>query len=327
MIKLAYVYWVVGFLFAAWALASALDKSNAKRWRNTLFWSLVAGSFLFGDQLSAFWNGMLVIALALIAGLGGLGHGKVATTTPDERRERALRRGDGLFALALLVPIVAFSLIALPQPFGLPKPAAHGQFLLGSEQPNVIALALGVIAALAAAVLWLRPRPLTPLQEGRRLIDSIGWAAVLPQALAALGGVFAAAGVGKVVGEVTSGWIPQDNAFAVVAAYTFGMAAFTVVMGNAFAAFPIVTAAVGMPLIVGRLHGDPIVMGAIGMLSGFCGTLMTPMAANFNVVPAVLLELPDRNAMFNGVIKAQAPTGAVLLLVNTLLMYLLVFRF
>lgn len=31
------------------------------------------------------------------------------------------------------------------------------------------------------------------------------------------------------------------------------------------------------------------------MLSGFCGTLMTPMAANFNIVPAALLELSDRN--------------------------------
>ena len=63
------------------------------------------------------------------------------------------------------------------------------------------------------------------------------------------------------------------------------------------------------------------------MLSGFCGTLMTPMAANFNMVPAALLELPDRNAVLNGVIRAQAPTGLILLGVNTLLMYALVFRF
>jgi len=64
-------------------------------------------------------------------------------------------------------------------------------------------------------------------------------------------------------------------------------------------------------------------MGSIGMLSGFCGTLVTPMAANFNIVPAALLELPDRNA----VIKAQIPTAIPLLIANTLLMYFLVFRF
>ena len=53
-------------------------------------------------------------------------------------------------------------------------------------------------------------------------------------------------------------------------------------------------------------------VGAIGMLAGFCGTLMTPMAANFNIVPAALLELKDRN----GVIKAQIGTALPLLAVN-----------
>jgi len=47
------------------------------------------------------------------------------------------------------------------------------------------------------------------------------------------------------------------------------------------------------------------------------------MAANFNIVPAALLELPDRN----GVIKAQLTTAALMLIANTLLMYCLVFRF
>jgi uncharacterized membrane protein len=83
------------------------------------------------------------------------------------------------------------------------------------------------------------------------------------------------------------------------------------------------TAGVGLPLIVHKFGGDPAIMGALGMLSGFCGTLLTPMAANFNIVPTTLLELPDRWA----VIKAQAPTALLMLIVNTALMYALVFRF
>jgi uncharacterized membrane protein len=78
-----------------------------------------------------------------------------------------------------------------------------------------------------------------------------------------------------------------------------------------------------VPLIVHRFGGDPAIMGAIGMLSGFCGTLATPMAANYNIVPAALLELPDRN----GVIRVQIPTAIPLLICNTILMYVLVFRF
>jgi uncharacterized membrane protein len=150
----------------------------------------------------------------------------------------------------------------------------------------------------------------------------VGWAAVLPQLLAALGAVFAAAGVGQVVSTLASRWLPLGTPLAAVVTYTLGMALFTIVMGNAFAAFPVMTAGIGLPLIVHRFGGDVTIMAAVGMLSGFCGTLMTPMAANFNIVPVALLELPDQHA----VIKAQIPTGLLLLAVNTALMYLLVFH-
>jgi len=59
------------------------------------------------------------------------------------------------------------------------------------------------------------------------------------------------------------------------------------------------------------------------MLSGYCGTLLTPMAANFNLVPAMLLELPDKHA----VIKAQVPIALVILMANVLIMWFCVYRF
>jgi uncharacterized membrane protein len=167
----------------------------------------------------------------------------------------------------------------------------------------------------------LRPPISAPLHEGRRLIDSVGWAAVLPQMLAALGALFALAGVGKVVATLVTDYVPMTSTFVVVATFTIGMALFTIVMGNAFAAFPVMAAGIGLPLIVTKFHGDPVVVAALGMLSGFCGTLMTPMAANFNIVPAALLELKDRY----GVIRVQVLTGLLLLICNTLLMYFFAF--
>ena len=161
-----------------------------------------------------------------------------------------------------------------------------------------------------------------PLQQGSRLIDSVGWAAILPQMLASLGAVFALAGVGDVVGGLAGQAIPQGSLIGAVLAYGLGMALFTMVMGNAFAAFPVMIAAIGMPLLIKQYGGDPAIVCAIGMLAGFCGTLMTPMAANFNLVPAALLELKDKN----GVIKAQIGTALPLLAVNIALIYLLAFR-
>ena len=132
--------------------------------------------------------------------------------------------------------------------------------------------------------------------------------------------MFASAGVGALAGGGVGRVVPLGVPLAAVAAYTVGMAAFTMVLGNAFAAFPVMTVAVGLPVLVGRYGGEPAAVAAIGMLSGFCGTLLTPMAANFNVVPVALLELPSEWS----VIRVQAPTALLLLATNTALLYLLV---
>jgi uncharacterized membrane protein len=106
-----------------------------------------------------------------------------------------------------------------------------------------------------------------------------------------------------------------------VAAYCLGMTVFTMIMGNAFAAFPVMTAGVGAPIIVGRFGGDPAIMGALGMLAGYCGTLMTPMASH-NIVPTALLELPA-----GAVIRVQAPTALIVLPAIVTTMALTVFRY
>jgi uncharacterized membrane protein len=186
---------------------------------------------------------------------------------------------------------------------------------------TLISLGIGVVIALSVGYAWFKPPFSAPFQEGRRLADAIGWAILLPQLLASLGAVFAAGGVGKEVGVIATQYLPLGTPFAAVATYCIGMALFTIIMGNAFAAFPVMTAAIGLPLVVGQFHGDVTVMAALGMLAGYCGTLATPMAANFNIVPAALLEIPDY-----AVIRAQIPTAIPLLVVNILLMYFLAFR-
>ena len=144
-------------------------------------------------------------------------------------------------------------------------------------------------------------------------MNGVGWAAVLPQMLASLGVIFAAAGVGTTIGAI----IPSGSIFLAVPLYAFGMVVFTMIMGNAFAAFPVMAAAIGVPILIQADGGNPAVIGAVGMLAGFCGTLMTPMAANFNIVPAALLELKDQY----GVIRVQVPTALALLTANILILY------
>jgi uncharacterized membrane protein len=320
MITLPHIYIVGGLFFAALAILSALDQANARRFRNAAFWGFLAVSFLLGDRIGDFGNGLLALGLVVLAA-SGLGIGKPKTTTPEERRASAERRGNVLFLPALIIPAAALigTLAA--------KETEWGAAIIQPTQATLISLVLGVLIAVVVVMLWLRPPLLAPLQEGRRLMDSVGWAAILPQMLASLGAVFLAAGVGEQVGTIFSQYVPglETSRSIAVIAYCVGMALFTIIMGNAFAAFPVMTAAVGLPFVVVALGGDPARVCAIGMLAGFCGTLMTPMAANFNVVPANLLELPDRKAALNGVIRAQIPTAIPLLIANIILMRFLAF--
>jgi len=320
MITLPHIYIVGGLFFAALAILSALDQTNARRLRNSAFWGLLAASFLLGERIGDFGNGLLALGLVVLAALG-LGIGRPKTTSPEERRASAERHGNLLFLPALIIPAAALigTLAA--------KETEWGAAFIQPTQATLISLVLGVLIAVVVVMLWLRPPLLAPLQEGRRLMDSVGWAAILPQMLASLGAVFLAAGVGEQVGTIFSQYVPglETSRTIAVIAYCVGMALFTIIMGNAFAAFPVMTAAVGLPFVVVALGGDPARVCAIGMLAGFCGTLMTPMAANFNVVPANLLELPDRKAALNGVIRAQIPTAVPLLIANIILMRLLAF--
>ncbi|MEA3031513.1 MAG: hypothetical protein QOG13_2838 [Sphingomonadales bacterium] len=317
MITLQWAYSLAGLMFAAFSGLSALDRSNGKRFGNAAFWGLMATSLLAGAWLGDFANGLLVLALAGLAGFGFIGRSAPPTTSESERLAWSRRLGNRLFLPALIIPATALigTLAYNWTPLGA----------LGWIEPKretYIFLCLGALLAVALLYAWLRAPAIAPLQEGRRLIDAIGWAAVLPQMLAALGVVFAAAGVGEVIGGATRAAIPEGSVFLTVLVFAAGMALFTMIMGNAFAAFPVMAAAIGVPLLIQTYHGNPAVIGAIGMLAGFCGTLMTPMAANFNMVPAALLELRDRN----GVIKAQIGTALPLLAVNIALIYWLGFR-
>jgi len=312
MITLQWAYSLAGLMFAAFAILSALDKANRKRLGNAAFWGLMALSLIAGSWLGDFANGLLVLALAGLAGFGALGRSSPPTTKSGERLTWSYQLGNKLFLPALIIPAVALvgTLVWALTPLG-----AAGY--IEAKRETYIFLCLGALIAVGVIWLWLKPPALAPLQEGRRLIDAIGWAAVLPQMLAALGTVFAAAHVGDIVGEGASAVIPEGSILITVLVFALGMVAFTMIMGNAFAAFPVMSTAIGVPLLIQAYHGDPAVVGAVGMLAGFCGTLMTPMAANFNIVPAALLELKDRN----GVIKAQVGTAIPLLIVNIALIY------
>ncbi len=329
MLRIEYVYWLCGAILAACAV---LDL-RARRRAQAAFWGILSAAFLGGDTILAAADagnaipaqlaGIGVIALALIAGSGKLSRRAVdggastsiAIDTPIPGRAR--QSGNRLFLPALVIPFGTLILILL-------QPYLHfgSLVLIDSQQATLTALAVACVCAALATMVLTRAAPATALAETDRLLNVLSWAALLPMLLATLGAVFAATGVGEAVAHIVAAVIPTDSRLACLLAYAFGMAIFTIIMGNAFAAFPVMTAGIGLPLLIGQHHADAAALGALGMLSGYCGTLLTPMAANYNIVPAALLELRDPN----GVIRAQWPTAVFLFAANLLLMNFLAFR-
>lgn len=292
----------------------ASDRSHPKRWTSALFWALFSMVFLIGDRLSPFVVGVGVLVMAGIAGIGGVGRGAHAELPVKAARTSAGRLGHKLFIPALSIPLVTVIGTVL-----LKHVQIGGVPLLDPKNTTFVSLGLGCLVALILACILTRDTPLQGLRESRRLTEALGWTMVLPQMLAMLGLLFNDAGVGTAVAHVTTAYINMDYRLIAVMVYVLGMALFTMIMGNGFAAFPVMTGGVGVPVLVGIYDANPAVMAAIGMFSGYCGTLMTPMAANYNMVPVALLELPDKYA----VIKAQIPTALVMLVVNIVLLYLL----
>jgi len=316
LLTLEHLYWLVGAMFAAFALLSLFDRKSKKALGNAAFWGLMAASLIGGSYFSNFGNGLIVLGLVGLAGFGFTGRSQPKTTSPAERKAFADLRGNWLFMPAVLIVLVvlAGTLAFHFTPFGQAN-------LFAPRRETYFFLVAGVFAALLVAQLWLKPPVVAPLQEGRRLIDAIGWAAVLPQLLVAMGTVFDKAGVSGLIREGTLAVLPPGNLFLAVAVFGLGMAMFTIITGNAFAAFPVMASAIAVPLLIETYGGNAAAIGAIGMLAGFCGTLMTPLAANFNIVPVRLLELQDPNA----VIKAQLATAIPMFVVNVALIYFLAF--
>lgn len=316
MIGLGALHLLMGLALLAVAFRHLDAGPHPRRWTSAAFWGLLGLAFLAGDRIPPAAMGGGVLLLAALAGFGGVRAAPAPPGDPGYRQQESRRLGNRLFLPALAIPCLTLAGV-----LGLKGAVVAGRPLLAPAHATLLSLALACLLALALALRTTGARPSTAVAEGARLADTIGWAAILPLYLATLGAVFAKAGVGEAVAALLTRALPLGSPTSAVLAYGLGMALFTILMGNAFAAFPVLTAGIGLPILVGVHHANPAAMAAMGMLTGYCGTLLTPMAANFNLVPAALLELQDPH----GVIKAQAPTALALLAANLVLMRLLIF--
>lgn len=280
-----------------------------------LFWTLTGIIFMLGRILpSAAVGGMLVI-MGCLTVTKQVKMGKFKESTAEFRKASSEKIGTKIFLPAISVGVIALVLSFVKYNVvndGVVTPTAlNGAIMTG------VACVIALILAFAIC----KPKISETREDTSRLLMQVGAACLLPQLLGALGSVFAEAGVGEVISGMISSVVPQGNILIGVIIYVLGMVVFTMIMGNAFAAFTVITAGIGVPFVISQ-GGNPAIIGALGMTAGYCGTLMTPMAANFNIVPCAVLETKDPKW---SVIKAQLPMALMMIVVHVILMLALGF--
>ncbi|RTL02676.1 MAG: DUF979 domain-containing protein [Proteobacteria bacterium] len=314
MIKINLFYYLIGIVLVIVGSITLVDKKNSKRFTSGIFWLLYGLLFLVGDLIPSYVVGIAVLIMGLLAGFGKVIGVKHREFSYNDRLVRAKQIGAKLFIPALTIPV--FVIIGT---LVFKNLSIDGKQLIDPKGLTIICVALGCVLATIFACIITREKPQQSMHEMRRLIDTLGWAIVLPQMLAMLGIIFSACGVDKALAHVINDYFNMNWQILAIGLYIFGMAIFTIIMGNAFVAFPIMMGAVGIPSLILHFGFNPALIAAIGMLSGYCGTLMTPMAANFNIIPAALLELKDRNL----VIKVQTPSAIMILCANFLFLVIM----
>ncbi|MER2294738.1 MAG: DUF979 domain-containing protein [Desemzia incerta] len=295
---LEFFFILTGFLLIYTAGSVFVDKTHPTRLGTTLFWLLLGVIFAIGNFIPYTLSGIMLLVIGALTLLKQVKLGHVRPVEEAEAEKASDRIGNWVFLPVVVLAVVAVSV---------------AQF---TELGGQVGIGIGAVVSLMTGILVTRATPKTVMDDSNRMIQQVGTTGILPQLLAALGVIFTAAGVGEVIAGGISTVLPEGNRFLGVVAYCLGMVIFTMIMGNAFAAFTVITAGIGVPFVIAQ-GGDPVIAGALAMTVGFCGTLLTPMAANFNALPAALLEMKSET----GVIKEQTPLALVMIVVHIALMY------
>ncbi len=299
------LFMIIGFISIYAGIKNARDEKNPSRFGTALFWCALGIVMAFGRWIPDKINGIIVVVMAIPAILNKVKAGEQKAPTKEETEAAFKKIGMKIFIPALTMGVfsLVFSLV--------PGLKALGSF---------VGMAVGILLSIILLMLYSpNNKPKVFLNDAERFLTIVGPLSMLPMLLSCLGAIFTQAGVGEVIAKIVGMVIPAGNVNVGIIVYALGMMLFTMIMGNAFAAITVITVGIGGPFVL-AYGANPALIGILGLTAGYCGTLCTPMAANFNILPVAILDMKDRM----GTIKNQIVPALILIIVH--IIYMIIFK-
>lgn len=296
------VYIVMGLIAINTGIKNGRDKENPSPIGTAVFWCVLGVVIAFGRWIPPIVDGVLIFIMTIPAIFKRVKIGKV-----NKPSEEYTKKASDKIGMKIFIPALSMGIFAII-------------FAVATELGALVGIGLGIVVAIIILMIYSKDnKPSTFLSDSERLLSTVGPLSMLPMLLASLGAIFTAAGVGEVISGMVGKVIPKGNVTVGIIVFAIGMALFTIIMGNAFAAITVMTVGIGAPFVL-AYGADPVLIGSLALTCGYCGTLCTPMAANFNIVPVAMLDMKDRF----GVIKNQIVLAVIFLIFQ--ICYMIIFK-
>ena len=288
LLEVLYIF--MGIILLYTSFRSFRDKTNQHAYGTSLFWGILGILIGFGRFIPPVACGVLIFVMTIPAILQKVTKGESRLPSKEYMEKMSQKLGMKIFIPALSIGVFAILFATLTT--------------LGA----LVGVGVGVFVAIFIMMFFSKNNtPKVFFDDAAEML------------VACLGAVFTSAGVGEIISKGVSAVVPAGNVNVGIIIYAVGMVIFTAIMGNAFAAITVMTVGIGVPFVF-SLGADPALVGMVALTCGFCGTLLTPMAANFNIVPVAMLEMKDKY----GVIKNQLPIALFMLIFQ--IVYMILFK-
>lgn len=283
-----------GFIMAVIAASYVKEKISRSNLISAFFWGTLSFVFMFDRMVSSFILGLCFFIIIVLLPF-------LPKQSPSEPFEKSALRASkgfiGFLPMFFYALFLIFFLHFIPWVFYL-----LGLHAKASEFTQISIFSSSILTFLLYYLLF-NFKLKSFLVVFKVVMEKIIPALIIPYILATLGLTLHT--ISNELANTFSAFLNSQSTTSVIISYMILNLALAMLTGNAFTSFPIIFTVFSSLVLTMFTNISFIKFTVCGMLMGYCGTLLSPVASNFNLFPLVLNGYFQRKY---SIIFAQLPT-------------------